>query len=459
MYPQVARLVRLSYVISCAVAIISLLVATASGPLDVPVRTAMVVFASIPPLLFCLAHYFLETLVPVRQIAQGFAFRSFATLGFLLLPQALLSLRYVAVPFDYSQVTQSVAVLAVAAFAISRLFSCDGDTHSLLVLFLAHMRLVMWDMWGSTDARKRLTLVGTARERVWRVRERCYVDLRGLRTFQETLACREIEGSTLGAALGNRFGGRDLKVLDIGGGDGVFTRALLEKLQARVIELRMLDPANWEDQYRKSLSSVIAEGRIVVTRNKFEELQLGERYDLVIAAHSLYAPCDVANGDVAKIERDVIRRLLATRAENGVLAIWLASGRGRSYAFKRMALQRLIGPEANDITAETFHSVVASLKLSIATVDSVIDMTRAFEEMRRGKPEKLDAWLSYFLRVDMDAVPEIERAEVREALHAACVRIDELGEREIEQVLAHRGLDLTRQSVVLPHKTSMFLMD
>jgi len=461
MYSQVAHLVRFIYVVACVGAGSALLAATVCGPLDTPPRTAVVVVATIPPLLFCLAHYFLETTATIHRFPRGFALRSIATLVFLLFPPALLSLRYLLVPFDYSEVTRSVAVLAVATFAISRMLSHEAGSGNALVLLLTHMRLVMWDVWESPDVLKRLEDVISDREKVWSEREGWYVDPRGLRSFQETLGCRAVEGATLAGALGDRFHDQEVKILDVGGGDGVLTRAFITQLAmsgAEVVELRMLDPVKWEEMYRSELSPAVANGRIVVTRSDFGEASLQERYDVVLAAHSLYAACDRALGDVQRMEREVVRRLLTLRAEGGVVAIWLASGRGTSYAFKREALGRLVGRSWDDTTAETFHAVVVNLQVSVRTVDSVIDMTALMDEMKHGKPERLDAWLSYFLRVDMDAVPEIEKEDVRELLRAACRRVDELGETEIAEVLGQGCLDLTRQSVVLPHKTSLFLL-
>lgn len=82
-----------------------------------------------------------------------------------------------------------------------------------------------------------------------------------------------------------------LRVLDIGGGPGIKTAAVLASLDRRDAEVAVtsIDPDPvWNDLYRDVVGSVASVRSVDIANVRWEEFDIRERYDLVFVSHCVY---------------------------------------------------------------------------------------------------------------------------------------------------------------------------
>jgi SAM-dependent methyltransferase len=250
-------------------------------------------------------------------------------------------------------------------------------------------------------------------------------------------------------------------MLDLGGGEGTFTRNLLEALSSDgviVSDLRMSDPVHWGAEYAANISG-LSNVAVPVVENYHTVATAvrNDKFDFILASHSLYALLDGA----ATGTRNPIDELLDALRPGGVLLVVLASGRSHAYDFKTAALSRLFGVDPGDVVAEDLERGLrrapAKGPNARRDIDNVIDLTNCVSHFEAGQPDALHAWLSYFLRVDVKGLEPLLQHELEFMLLQHTMRFPAVPECLRQAHSSGKAVVLTDSSVVLLHRTTALL--
>ena len=297
-----------------------------------------------------------------------------------------------------------------------------------------------------------------------------------LAVFQETWNGQLVEARACCEMICEKFAGHShaiRSILDVGCGEGKFTKQLLSELKARQmlassVDVVGIDPVLWGDEYRErveSISGVKGSFRLCRLSDVPREMSDGEalQSDLVLASHSLYGVCDDSvSSTVSKPMSiaDAIQRLQSFRTGDGSVLLILASRRSWAYEFKRRALELIFDSAIDDLTSEDLVSYPASPRLRRRLIDGLFELEKWVRPWLDPEPDLekdrqgLVGWLEYFLRA-----PLSENDPVTEE----CVRL--LGEFLIHRSsLPHElavhdlGPAAGENDRVLLHKTEIWLL-
>jgi trans-aconitate methyltransferase len=460
----VGRLVKLSYVISIVLAAIGLITVAAPMFKDIRFseesRTWLVLLFSCPVILFAIAHYLYESKVywPVFP-AQPKSF-AFAVVLALLLPPIFLIFRF-SWPewFRTSFQITSLVGIPLLVFRMSMVIEpLAPETENIFKAAVSYMHLVMWRSWKGTQLASRVRFFAgeTKLPQIRRVRAKLYSSKQDLQVFQASLTCPVFDAQIAANAISGMVAKHPLDILDIGGGEGTFTRNLLKQLPRNTIRrLVMVDPCDWQSEYLASLAGVVGHEKIKVHTTSFANCALEpQQFDLVIASHSLYFLLDQHEHSSALVTR--LQRLIKTPAGIGIVI--LASSAARSYVFKANVMRDLFGDSITDATAETLAAATPRLHHE-ACIDNVFDLTQVLSQYDLGTEMRgpLYSWLSFFLRFNLTDLQESDRDSIVDYLRENIVTLSGLSEQEITRYESVGSLGLTKDSQVLPHKSSLYL--
>ncbi len=427
-------------------------------PLPTAGRIVAAGIAILPGALVAEGLYFYGSRAWDSPVGPRFYLMSLVSGALVMAPGALLVTRYM-LPWPHAFEIIRLGVTGWALTFMVLLFmgrTPSGDSRLSIVL-LGHIKSVMWDAWRNDGA---ASVAGTDERDLRRRRGAFYSRKTGVLEFQRSLTCSIFDADCALSLLGQRRGAAPLRVLDIGGGDGRFSARLLQGLRkdgSDIAEVVLVDPIDWEREYKATLSSVVAPERITFENQGFEAFADDRQYDLVVASHSLYAVLDGATGVEGVAPEEWIRKLLARRAANGVALVIMASSRGTSYAFKNRALEAVTGAIPPDASAEGLRPhLQAAGKWREAYVDSVINLADILGAYRDGRVEPAAEWLSYFLRVSVPGKQTEQLSHLVEMLDGACVEMDEMHEDTIGRYTTQ---GVPRTSRVLTHKTVVWCSD
>jgi hypothetical protein len=376
----------------------------------------------------------------------------------LLLAPVMLAFRLALGPAVSSSLLAYLLVVFLAEIPTGTLLPYD-PLHSII----DRLRQIMWEEWSQPLGGRE----GDAG--YWRAtRASSYVDPSALALFQSSLSCPELDSAAaVDSAAAFWQSRRELTIFDIGGGEGDFTKQVIAGLQSRgfnVGAILAIDPVDWAKGYRMKLGELVSPAQITFRQERFEEMVLGPKFSLVLASHSLYAPCDMHRNAIADV---ILPRLRDYMDPGGLAIVILGSARGAAYAFKAEAAELLYGNAAGDIglTAETFrHGFGGILRPAVDEhcVDDVIDVSSLLEAFGSGNPSPLARWLSYFLRVELiDSAGEVRTdlvEDLAELLYRHCCRLEELCENHIARYRLLKRLALNGNSILLPHKVIVFAL-
>jgi hypothetical protein len=415
--------------------------------------------ALVPASSFALASYLYEGLALRTRMTRAFWWRSLLTAFLLLIPPVILVTRF-SVNGDVFEWIKggSVAALLLFLMQVTSAGRKRRESDGLLPRLLGHARYVMWDAWRlnrmSEDAMLRDGDVDV--EGIKRERQDLMQDPEGLLEFQSTLTCPFLDSRDSVVLLTANWPARPLNVLDIGGGDGRYTAALLGMLEERgfsVKSIKMVDPVDWHTAYRENLDAKGIKAPISFVDDRFDRFQASDKYDLVIASHSLYATMEANDVEDLRMAA-IVNRLMTLKGDGGRVVVLLASEVGAAYQFKRVALQHLYGIQVPYAKSEALDAAVQpyGTRHQSQVVDNVFRLTGEMKQFRAGEPKPLREWLSYFLRVDLDRLSTESVSHLVELLCCRLTRVDALDEAGVARLKQIPEMPITRDDYVLGHK-------
>ena len=458
----VGRLVRLAYIVSVCIMTAGLILVVLRVGFSADARTCWAVVCALPSVAFAISLYLYERHFAVPLLTAGFYFRSVLVSFMLLIPSASLVVRFLLPEYlePYVAVFAGALLLAFVGAAFSEVWKRPGNMGPFW-LMLSHMQEVMWSAWSVPI--NRLSVVSKEvfdSAKLQEVRARYYADKTSVELFQQTITCPTYDADVVVSLLDFKCIPKQIRVLDIGPGEGRFSGRLFKSLADADVHLEdvtFVDPIDWSSEYKRNLSCVVDPKRITAIKSSYEDFNEPGIFDLLVASHSLYARWDKLKREGEDAAREA-NRLLGLLKPGGMGILLMASKRGMSYHFKGEAIEGLFGGGVEDVTAESLQgSFRTGTVRCIKTVDNLIDLSSCLEDDDKGG-DQLIRWLSYFLRYDVSAIRTADREVLLESLRRYVLRLDSLPEAEIERYVKCEFPVLTRSSKVLPHKTSVILV-
>ena len=379
--------------------------------------------------------------------------KSIISLVFLLLPNAVVVFRYELLAVH----TQTILNL-ITAFIFLIIYAPLGKKgengqERIFGIAFFHIKEIIWDFWE-----KDYEEIHFEEKLNTKHRAKHYIDFRQILTFQSTLSCTYLDSQAALKLIPEDWNPAPIKILDIGGGDGKFTSYLVQGLAKRGLNIGNilhLDPGDWSDKYKSNLRVVINLEQIAFKRSKFSLFQSKEKYELIIASHSLYSECDSHQKKHEVIKDAITKPLFAFLETGGILLIILASNKGVSYTFKNLALEFLLNSKVEDTTAESFMPALEAWKNETKFFynDSIFNMSELLNSYDLGNASPIKNWLSYFLRYDFNKLNHSQLKSIVALLRSHTVRFSELSEEQIAHHKKVPHFDISDDSLVLPHKT------
>lgn len=431
-------------------------------------RSWLALASALPVLLFLLSLYFYEGRGIHSDLSSKFWRHSLLSCLFLLSLPAFIVLRFFWVGQPMIEIGRWVAFSILAYFLLGITVAEAVEQLRPVAFVVSQIKDVMWDAWQEPFTRHGplIRLTDLDDDGLRRRRGMYYLAKPALIEFQASLTCPAFDSQAVLDALKGRALATDLSVLDVGGGDGAFTAALLRGLRDSGVSqprVTMIDPVEWSAEYSAQILGAVPNARVQVLQKSLAEFNAPGDFGLVVASHSLYNMCDGATDPARRLAacQAALAQLLRFRAEGGVCVVILASGRGVSYRFKHSALRLLFGRKVHDTVAEDFKPTALQYHVDPIYVDNAIDLTRALDDLeQRRDGVRLGRWLSYFLRAGVDADPFI-LLELGRLLEGHVIRFVELAETErarIRGLLMGNNMQLLDDSRVLLHKTAVFVL-
>lgn len=426
------------------------------------IRTFLVAILAIPCYLLFMAVYIYEHRISEPILRKRFYIGLSLTAIYLLTPSLFLVYRYVLPHFIFDLLKTSSIVLLLAPFVsfASYAFSKPASDNTV-IYFIGFIFSVMWEPWSSSGDRSQQKLaMNVDIEQVRKRRSIYYGDKEALEVFQRTLSCQEVDASVISnTIMSNTNMPGKITALDIGGGEGRFACNFFNSIcddTHQLTKLHMIDPVNWANEYRQNCSTLGLADHISIEQTDFISFDPNVQYDLVLASHSLYATWDNFQNDRSSAKEEALR-LLSFLKKDGLAAVVMASNRGLSYQFKSRALQCLFGTSIEDTTIELFQRSVRDKVIREIYIDNLIDLTELIEDLTKGGC-LLHQWLSYFLRYDIVRLPRTEKNTLVSMLLEYVNPLDSMSETDLEYWMEKDSLNLSRNSMVLMHKTKALLI-
>jgi 2-polyprenyl-3-methyl-5-hydroxy-6-metoxy-1,4-benzoquinol methylase len=254
-------------------------------------------------------------------------------------------------------------------------------------------------------------------------RKRMYADLEPIKAFQKCLTCSKVEARWFAEKVFKyRPELSELRILDVGGGDGILMRDFLLALKTKFpsdstvkITIDVVEPAQFEAIYRQNLSQFIGLIEINFIQARFDKAFGRNPYiqemqwDVVMFSHSLYAPLDnpEENWDMEAIAIAITNLVMP----NGMLYISMVSRHSASYLFKNKIREELYPVPIRDASFEEYFSprgLLSSLSNFLGKnnkeseeFDSVILVS----DLMPGNEKIASMALQYFLRLNLEKDP------------------------------------------------------
>ena len=336
-----------------------------------------------------------------------------------------------------------------------------GVQKTYLRLF-RHLKVVMWDV-ATPQAAAGLLENAQDEETIRLARRSQCSNHSSLAVFQQSLSTPEFDAQVASSLIVDKFKTRnigDLSVLDVCGGEGMFTARLLHALQKqghKIERILNVDPIDWTTEYSSASKTVCPNATIECRVGTLEDFRAESRFGLVLSSHSLYGSCDGAVQDLHLRAADAVQRLVALNTPAGATVVIVASEYGSSYRFKADALAWLFGGKVRDLVAEDLNAIAELRDARTQRVDNTIDLSGPLTRAASGDGADIQAWLSYFLRVP----PTMMSADVVQGLLALLAQhvqpLHTLHESLIEKC-AHLTSHPARDATVLAHRVTVMVV-
>lgn len=283
--------------------------------------------------------------------------------------------------------------------------------------------------------------------------ETTYQHKDSIAVFQSTILSPEINAEESYKKLKDYTKGIELKVLDIGGGEGLFTKSLLDKVNqhSSVNSVKLVDPVDFSEEYKINVSKVCPEANLVIANQSFQHWissrKRDEKYNLILASHSLYEMVD--NGYEFKM---MIDKLKQVKSVNSKLLVILASNEGRAYRFKNRCLTTITSKNNQQLTSEKFIDQNDYTFINPSNqIDNYFDLTALLND---NSQYNLKLWLSYFLRIDINLITPIRFQILKRILEEFVQPLYEL-EESTQSKLKSKNRCLIEDSLILTHKSDI----
>lgn len=409
------------------------------------------ILSIIPVFLFVFALYVYQNFYSLRKTNNSLRIKGIVWIFYLILPTLILVYRFSDLLYIISGLTIFITLLSWIGM--------KGENLKAINIF-GDIRYIMHDFWIKQNINFEKNHF---EENINNEREPYYTDKIGIETFQKTISCIKIDADeAFDFGIKNNLTG-EISVLDIGGAEGKFSLNLLTnyknaKSENSISKIQYIEPSNQYDSYKTNLKAIISETNIHNQQSSYENWSPThtEKYNLVIASHSLYSAID----NKKSTAQNLVEKLKSNKADNGIIMILLASREGRTYSFKKNALSILYGEKnIDDVDINSFKQGLTESHTA-KQVDNYIDLTDFINEYDSDQPENLRIWISYFLRVDKDSLKGQNFAHIVQLLKYYVQPLHELGYSDIKKFMAvncPKPLDINN-SKVLPHKTEIIII-
>jgi hypothetical protein len=268
-----------------------------------------------------------------------------------------------------------------------------------------------------------------------------------LAMFQKTLSCLYETSGTLGKRVGDHFRGRHWTMLDVGGGEGIFTTELLANCSTLPQVLTVLDPSELNVRaYRTRVAGSYENIRNIDAYAKGVEDVIDDLpvVNFLLASHSLYAVLDNSKRRGTRVIRE-----LAKRTTDGFAVFIMASQDSYLYTIKRTVLGHLHRIDRSSYGEDLRGLMSSEIAHTVESFDSVVDVSALLDDY-----EGLISWLSYFCRVDAEEIRpyyDVCQAVVRDtAIDVKCLPKAERLRMEDSGTMSR--MELTDSSKVVYHK-------
>jgi hypothetical protein len=469
LYISVAKLVRFCQWTAAVLFGLSALVAHVDSFYFEPVgRTLIIIFALLPPALFIVGLYFYESQNYRTHESWQQAFTSLAVFVVLASPAISLNWRYTAFPFKAFLETALLVVGFILFLSSAIRLESKPSHESALITVLLHYRRVMRDSWQLSPLMStgNEILSVASIERIKTERSPFYSQkTEDLLIFQQSLTCPELDAACTAAKLTPLFKKKQkITVVDIGGGDGLFTANLLRGLQDRQLSLLLnIDPApRIHDVYIAAIEKIakLQRSQIKCDSHGVED-NIPPKCDLIIASHSLYATFDKARISGGDVEGEV-RRLLTQVNQGGCMVFILSSTYSIAISTKRKIYHKIFGSHNFDTVAEDIDPIVTKQGWVQQKFhnDSLIVLTELLGSyVNTGKASgEFIKWASYFLRCDLSQMPQYHINAIADVFFNASFKLRQLPEPVQQAALEVKSFGLHLDSLVLPHKSTIYIL-
>jgi hypothetical protein len=280
-----------------------------------------------------------------------------------------------------------------------------------------------------------------------------YYDAKALSEFQRTLSCLYETSRELGKHLDALFEGRVWSLLDVGGGEGIFTCELLAGMKSIPNLASVIDPAEANiEAYRERMANKFplirnVDACVGTIETMIDELPI---FNCVLASHSLYAAFDHSRKRAASLIAQLI-----DKSRSGCAVFIMASRDSYLYTIKKMVLADLHHIDRSSFGEDLCEALPVGRPYSAHTFDSVVDVTALLDEY-----EALIGWLAYFCRVDRSELrPHFDmcQALVRDtAIDLRCLPRTEYQRLKDTGIAAK--MKLTDESKIIYHKEVVIIV-
>jgi SAM-dependent methyltransferase len=205
-------------------------------------------------------------------------------------------------------------------------------------------------------------------------RDPLYINQEKIRLFQKHLTCLRLEASwlancTMRHGMLNKEKFPNLRILDLGCGDGLFMGKLLTELQNRAdkplhIDVYAVDACDFERDYLDNVKEKCNSVKYTVANieNYFQTDADALSYNLVLGSHSFYGPFDKARTVAFDIEA-IGNALWNLCSPEGAVYLSMTSEYSSSFRLKKQFLCSVYPDEPNDASYEnSIHRIVNQIR-------------------------------------------------------------------------------------------------
>lgn len=257
--------------------------------------------------------------------------------------------------------------------------------------------------------------------------------------------------------------GRNLTILDIGGGEGEASARFLQNLldgkdiAGTTIEIDLFENSVLSDRYSTLFHEKFGDSVAVHKLGLFDEQSELRSYDVIILFHSLYSFIDNARSTTALSDKigSIKSRLEAHLRSGGLIVGSLASAYGQSASFKRKCMMEAFGRTVQDITFEELSEFWKPNRTKI------VDTHFKFVGDENGRVSRIlgNFWIRYFARLTDDWLNVAQERYLFQHLLVRCTAFEDLSEQAKRHIISvdPKHEELRDRTQFLHHKTGVFL--